>query len=153
MTEQVVILIPIYNDATSLNQLLSELTTSLQEFNGTRFSILAIDDGSSEKLEINTSHFFSVQVLHLQRNIGHQKAIAIGMAYCRENIAFDKLLVMDGDGEDKPEDAARLLKAASTETNKVIFAKRASRQEGQRFQFCKSYSNTKRWPGFLPGNK
>jgi glycosyltransferase involved in cell wall biosynthesis len=127
-------LIPVYNDAASLNQLLDQLTVSLQEVPATRFSVLIVDDGSTESLDIKASHFFSLQVLHLQRNIGHQKAIAIGMAYCRENLAFDRMLIMDGDGEDKPADAARLLKTASTENDKIIFAKRKSRQEGQSFR-------------------
>lgn len=135
MTEQVVILIPVYNDAESLNQLLDQMTGSLQEFAATRFSILVVDDGSTENLDIKTSHFFTVQILHLQRNIGHQKAIAVGMAFCRENLSFDKLLIMDGDGEDKPDDASRLLKESVTEKDKIIFAKRKSRQEGKSFRF------------------
>lgn len=135
MTDQVVILIPVYNDAASLNQLLDQLSVSLQDIAATKFSVLVVDDGSTENLEIKASHFFSIQILHLQRNIGHQKAIAIGMAYSRENLEFDKILVMDGDGEDKPEDAALLLKSAITEKDKIIFAKRQSRQEGQSFRF------------------
>lgn len=135
MTEQVVILIPVYNDATSLNQLLSQLTISLQDHPSTRFSVLVVDDGSTDVLDIKASHFFSVQVLHLQRNIGHQKAIAVGLAFSRENLEFDKILIMDGDGEDKPEDAAKLLQSAGTEKDKIVFARRMSRQEGQRFRF------------------
>jgi len=135
MAEQVVILIPVYNDGSSLNQLLDQLSISLREIPASRFSILVVDDGSTELLSIKTPDFFSVQILHLQRNIGHQKAIAIGLAYSRENLAFDKILIMDGDGEDKPEDAARLLKTAGSENNKIIFAKRKSRQEGQSFRF------------------
>jgi glycosyltransferase involved in cell wall biosynthesis len=135
MTEQVVIIIPVFNDTASLNQLLDELATSLQEFTARKFSVLAIDDGSTEPLAIRTSHFFAVKVLHLQRNIGHQKAIAIGMAWCCENTEFDKMLIMDGDGEDRPADAAALLKASDTEKDKIIFAKRKSRQEGQSFRF------------------
>ena len=60
------------------------------------------------KLKFRT--LFTLQILHLQRNIGHQKAIAVGLAYIKENLACDKVLVMDSDGEDKPEDAAALLR-------------------------------------------
>lgn len=135
MTEQVIILIPVYNDAASVNQLLDQLTVSLQALPATKYSVLVVDDGSTEPLDIKANNFLPIQILHLQRNIGHQKAIAIGMAYSRENLEFDKILVMDGDGEDKPEDAAQLLKGAAIENDKIIFAKRKSRQEGQSFRF------------------
>ncbi len=74
-----------------------------------------------------------MQVLHLQRNIGHQKAIAVGLAYIKENMECDKVLVMDADGEDRPEDALALLKESQNNPGSIIFAKRKSRQEGNSF--------------------
>src|SRR6185312_16511352 len=91
----------------------------------------------------------NIKMLHLQRNIGHQKAIAVGMAFIHDHLECDKVLVMDGDGEDSPEDAARLL--AHSETGRIIFAQRASRQEGQRFRFF--YSVYKMMFRILTGRK
>lgn len=135
MAEQIIILLPVYNDGESLNILLDGLNTSLKEFSDTRFSVLVVDDGSTDILKINPPSSFTIQVLHLQRNIGHQKAIAIGLAYIKENMSCDKVLVMDCDGEDRPEDAAPLLKSSTDNPGKIIFAKRKSRQEGQGFRF------------------
>jgi len=135
MTEKIVILTPVFNDGESLNVLLTELTPSLKEFNDSVISVVVIDDGSTDKLIINVPAAFSLQLLHLQRNIGHQKAIAIGLAYIKENIDCDKVLVMDCDGEDRPEDAVLLLRSAVDNPGKIIFAQRKSRQEGSRFRF------------------
>ena len=134
MAEQIIILIPVFNDEESLNKLLAELAMSYKEFTETRFSILVVDDGSSANLKINVSSQFSLKILHLLRNIGHQKAIAIGMAYIKENLSCDKVLVMDADGEDRPEDAVALLKESVKKPGEIIFAKRKSRQEGTGFR-------------------
>jgi len=135
MAEHLVILIPVYNDGESLHILLEQLSISLKEFTGTKFTVLLADDGSTDELKLTSPALFSVQVLHLQRNIGHQKAIAVGLAYIKEHINCDKVLVMDSDGEDRPEDAAALLRHASSDSGKIIFARRRSRQEGSGFRF------------------
>ncbi|NOT51636.1 MAG: glycosyltransferase family 2 protein [Chitinophagaceae bacterium] len=135
MAEKTTILIPVLNDHESLNRLLNELANNLKECKETYFSVLIIDDGSAEKIAIQKPFLFSVSILRLQRNIGHQKAIAVGLAYIKENMDCDKVLVMDADGEDKPEDALALLTASQKDPGKIIFAKRRSRQEGQRFKF------------------
>jgi glycosyltransferase involved in cell wall biosynthesis len=135
MAELVTILIPVYNDALSLNRLLQEMSEPLKEFTDSTFRILLIDDGSTEALTISTPLKFPLQILHLQRNLGHQKAITIGLAYINEHIKCDKVLVMDCDGEDRPSDAALLLKQSQINKTEIIFAKRKSRQEGKRFRF------------------
>ena len=135
MAEQITILIPVFNDEESLNRLLTELSASCKEFADSKFSVLAIDDGSSASLQIKAPSQFSLKILHLLRNIGHQKGIAVGLAYIKENLSCDKVLVMDADGEDRPEDAVVLLKESLNNPGKIIFAKRRSRQEGSGFRF------------------
>ncbi|MCY7309644.1 MAG: glycosyltransferase [Chitinophagaceae bacterium] len=135
MAEQIIILTPVYNDGESLNILLNELAVSFKEFTNAKFSVLVIDDGSTDSLDIKIPPPFSLQILHLHRNIGHQKAIAVGLAYIKENLPCDKVLVIDSDGEDKPEDAAALLHHSANNADKIIFAQRKSRQEGTGFRF------------------
>lgn len=134
MAEQITILIPVLNDEESLNRLLSELAVSCKEFPDSKFSVLAIDDGSATHLKIKVPSQFSLKILHLLRNMGHQKGIAVGLAYIKENVSCDKVLVMDADGEDRPEDAVLLLKESLNNPGKIIFAKRRSRQEGSGFR-------------------
>lgn len=134
MTEQIIILTPVFNDSESLNNLLLQLKNSFAEFTAANFSILVVNDGSTENIQLKNSTGWPLQILHLQRNIGHQKAIAVGLAYIKENLSCDKVLVMDCDGEDRPEDAISLIKT-SFNNDKIIFARRKSRQESNRFRF------------------
>jgi polyisoprenyl-phosphate glycosyltransferase len=135
MPEQIVILIPVFNDNESLNKLLINLENSLQEFTDYNFSLVIVNDGSAESITMKPGGRFSGKVVHLQRNIGHQKAIAVGLAYIKESLSCDKVLIMDSDGEDRPEDAINLLKASASQTDKIIFARRKSRQESTGFRF------------------
>ena len=141
MAEQIIILTPVFNDGESLNMLLTELAESLKKFGNSKFSVLIVDDGSTDNLTILPQTSFTIQILHLQRNIGHQKAIAIGLAYIKENLSCDKVLVMDSDGEDRPTDVAALLRNSINNPGKIIFAQRKSRQEGTGFRlFYRLYS-------------
>ncbi len=139
MNEQITILIPVYNDWTPLNKLLNELSLSPGNDNSIRVSVLVVDDCSTEKARLSVPSVFSLQILHLNRNIGHQKAIAIGMAYIHEHDTCDKILIMDADGEDRPEDAVRLITASLQNPDQVIFARRESRQEGLIFRLFYSF--------------
>jgi len=129
MQKKVVILCPLFNDGESLNRLLTELGKTFNHLKEYNFTILIVNDGSTDSLHISTSTFFFIQVLHLQRNIGHQKALAVGLAYIKDNISCDKVLIMDTDGEDRPEDALQLLLASEKKTSEVLFAHRGSRRE------------------------
>ena len=48
-----------------------------------------------------------IDVLRLRRNLGHQRAIAIGLAYVEDCLSATRVVVMDGDGEDDPADVPR----------------------------------------------
>ena len=96
----------------------------------------SIDDGStleptaSETL-ITASALVTLEVLHLRRNLGHQRAIAVGLAYVEARGGADAVVVMDGDGEDRPEDVNRLLDALEADGGRrIVFAERTRRSEG-----------------------
>lgn len=133
MITSVTILIPVYNDWEAIPELLNGLADKLPDA-GFSYRILLVDDGSFDKPVMPEAHQFAISILHLHRNIGHQKALAIGLAYIRDNFPCDKVLVMDSDGEDRPEDAALLLNTSAAEPDKIICARRASRSEDSRFR-------------------
>lgn len=134
MTGHTIILIPVYNDSVSANRLLVELSKALTPATGQTFSVLLLNDGSAEPLQTVSIPGLQVRILHLLRNIGHQKAIAIGLAYIREKMPCDHVLIMDSDGEDRPEDAGLLLNTVASHPGKIIFARRRSRQESRKFR-------------------
>src|SRR5262249_27115946 len=76
----------------------------------------------------------SVTVVHLGRNVGHQRAIAIGLAYVHANRGCRAVVVMDADGEDDPDDVPRLVAACERERSSMVFGHRAERSEGRTFR-------------------
>lgn len=133
MAQHIMILCPVLDDGDSFTILQKKLSDLLKNNTDVRFSFLVVDDGSVPPLKFLPSVPFTTYVLPLKRNIGHQKAIAIGFAYIRHHLQCDKVLVMDSDGEDRPEDAMALLHESDVHPGKIIFAFRKSRQEGTQF--------------------
>jgi polyisoprenyl-phosphate glycosyltransferase len=131
----VVIVIPVFNDWESLLKLLHSLDWVLAPTK-INIEILVVDDASntplpSELLPDGFNVIKKIDVLELRRNLGHQRAIAIALAYVEANLKCEAVLVMDSDGEDKPEDALRLIETYRCEgRQKVIFARRMKRSEG-----------------------
>jgi polyisoprenyl-phosphate glycosyltransferase len=129
------VLTPIYNDWAALTALVAALNGALTS-ERLSASILVVDDGSRTEPEIRLAGgelgaIDAVDVLHLRRNLGHQRAIAIGLAYLEANTDHDAVIVMDGDGEDRPEDIPRLLHKLEMEHGSaVVFAERTRRSEG-----------------------
>ena len=133
----VTILTPIYNDWAALSTLIAALDRELASRNRTA-TLLVVDDGSSQPLpeigSFKVSALTAIEVLHLRRNLGHQRAIAIGLAFLEAQAATDAVVVMDGDGEDRPEDVNRLVDKLEAENfSCVVFAERTRRSEGTVF--------------------
>jgi len=130
------ILIPIYNDWESLNILLSKIF-SFNKSSDYKFDILIIDDCSLEKKSENLSPMFTtgIEILRNEKNIGHGRSIAKGVQYLKKNKQFDFLIVMDGDGEDRPEEILELVNKSINNSDKTITANRVKRSEGLFFKF------------------
>jgi hypothetical protein len=135
----VVILIPVFNDWASLSMLLPGLDGILAD-RGSTADVLVVDDGSTSEPAVDLARgpfrsFGRVEVLALRRNLGHQRAIAIGLAYVEDRGAADAVVVMDGDGEDDPADVPRLLDRLRAEGGRrIVFAERTRRSESWRFR-------------------
>ena len=128
------ILIPIYNDWKSALQLINQIDIAFSSRNEL-IEVLFVDDGSSkafpEFLDFPLTKIFKVEILKLRRNLGHQRAIAIGLCFIQANREPDAVIVMDGDGEDPPEGIIQLTESYMKGTkNSVVFAERVRRAEG-----------------------
>jgi hypothetical protein len=73
-------------------------------------------------------------VVKLRCNLGHQRAIAIGLVEAMAVGGFDAVLVADSDGEDRPADMGRLIEQHRARRDAVIVARRSKRSEGLRFR-------------------
>jgi glycosyltransferase involved in cell wall biosynthesis len=71
-----------------------------------------------------------IEVLRLRRNLGHQRAICIGLSHVFEQHDPDVVLVMDADGEDQPADIPKMLSVFEEHhRTAIVFAERTRRSE------------------------
>ncbi|MBB5281887.1 glycosyltransferase involved in cell wall biosynthesis [Rhabdobacter roseus] len=137
MPEKYVILIPQFNDWEALNLLIQKINEDVEPTLLAQTALLIVDDCSSRE---RTGPFTSyrgngIRVLRLFRNLGHQKAIAIGLSYLAQEADWDKVIVMDADGEDAPGGINQLMAKSRQFPDKIIFAERSKRQENFTFKF------------------
>jgi len=137
---ELIILMPVYNDWGALLILLPRLERELN-VNGLRAEVLIVDDGSTAPVppSLGANSFTaveSVDILSVRCNLGHQRAIAVGLSYIEANRPCHAVVVMDGDGEDDPRDVPRLVRECfANECQKIIFAARTRRAESLAFRF------------------
>jgi glycosyltransferase involved in cell wall biosynthesis len=132
---------PIYDDWESAELLVAELGNEISA-RGERIGLVLVNDHTRPELKhfrVDASvraHFAEIIIVNLRRNLGHQRAIAIGLSWIHEHLNCKTIVVMDADGEDKPGDVPRLLDMfAESGGSSVIFAERFRRAESLQFQF------------------
>lgn len=136
MSEKIKILIPIYNDWESLYILMNQINVCVAEATLKRFSFVIVNDCSLCNYDSSKiPQQFDIQIVHLNRNLGHQKAIAIGLAYLHTSHDFGQVVIMDSDGEDRPEDIEKIIAMAERHQGNIVFASRLKRYEGITFRF------------------
>ncbi len=137
--QRLTIAIPLFSDWESAALLLARLDQVCAQ-RGLAAAILIVDDGSpdasgAQRLCGPFRALTGVEVLRLSRNLGHQRAIAIGLTFIHQERPCDAVVVMDGDGEDRPEDVPRLYEELLAQGGRrVVFAERARRSEGLVFR-------------------
>jgi glycosyltransferase involved in cell wall biosynthesis len=122
------IIIPVYNDWESVALLVDKIKLNVNQ----PYKIIIVNDFSSLKCPVSLDENPDIIILNLIRNLGHQRAICVGLSYVYEISPGSPVVIMDGDGEDRPEDI-RLLIQEGTEKGCVSFAKRTNRLEGKIF--------------------
>ena len=133
---KILILIPIYNDWKSLNKLIEEINENIKNFDNINFECLIINDASTTSpLKLyKPSNFVSIELLNMKENKGHARCNAFGIRYIFQNKEFDNLILMDGDGEDRPKEIKDLVEKIKENPNLSVVAKRIKRSEGFFFQ-------------------
>jgi hypothetical protein len=136
-----VITIPVFRDWESAALLCGQIDRQTAELHNFSFEILLVDDGSLQSPDdafagLSPKHVGTIGLLTLRRNLGHQRAIAIGLSYIQQTQECDAVLVMDADGEDRPEDIRLLLAEFCRHDRKsAVFAERGRRIETLQFKF------------------
>ena len=134
--KKIIILIPVFNDWDSLIKLLNEINENIKNFKNIIFECIVVNDAStSNQPELfKPNNIKSFQILNMKENRGHARCNAFGIRYIYKNKEFDNLILMDGDGEDRPVELKDLINQIFQDPNKSIVAKRIKRSEGPFFQ-------------------
>ena len=129
-----VIVTPVYEDVEASSRLFKELGTVF----GKEIYVVAVDDGSvRQPVAVSSLAVAGVDgvVITLKRNVGHQRAIAIGLNYAADQLPeAQQVVVMDSDGEDIPLSIRELIKPLESPDVDMVVAQRRSRVETLRFR-------------------
>ena len=132
-----VILIPVFNDWESLSKLLLEIDSSIKDISKARFDCIVINDASTikaPKLSI-PRNINSIKIINMKLNKGHARCNAFGIRHLSKLNDYDYVILMDGDGEDRPVELKLLVQKIFDNPNISVVAKRIKRSEGIFFQF------------------
>ena len=127
-----IFLLPLYNDWKSVQKLIGEINSQIKKIKK-RATVIIIDDNSTkiEKLEIkNFKYIKNIKVLSLKKNLGSQKAIAVGLKYLNSKKHKSIITILDSDGEDDSKQIAYMIKKAELNSTSVIVSCRSKRGEG-----------------------
>jgi dolichol-phosphate mannosyltransferase len=120
------VIIPIYNEEMNLVPMNNRIIAALSPL-AIQYEIVYVNDGSKDNsLPIImglSEENASVKYIDFSRNFGHQIAISAGL----EHAVGERIVIMDGDGQDPPELIPSLLQKAQ-EGYEVVYAKRKKRK-------------------------
>ena len=131
------ILIPLYNDWRSVSKLLNQIDLQIHNWDA-EVSVIIVNDASTENrldLEFNFKKIQSVKILNMKINTVHQRCIAAGLKYICQNEDFDRVIIMDADGEDRPEELNDFYNKSLENPSMTITGNRFKRSEGLVFRF------------------
>ena len=133
---KIVILIPVFNDWESVKKLIVEINENISNIQETHFECLIVNDASTidQPKLIRPSNIKSLEILNMKENRGHARCNAFGIRHVLQKKDFDYLILMDGDGEDRPIEIKSLVEAINNKPTVSVVAKRVKRSEGLFFQ-------------------
>src|SRR5690554_4887139 len=108
MKSSVSIVVPVYNSAAILPELLAELDPVLKAL-GTEFEVILIDDDSTDHswtvITELKREFSYIRAIRMMRNFGQHNALLCGVRAAK----FDVVVTMDDDLQHPPKQIPRLL--------------------------------------------
>src|SRR5260370_30100043 len=95
----------VFEDWEALEYLIRDIA-ELRSGDHVRVRLIAVDDGSVNAIDVqhielpDSCIIDTIEILHLALNLGHQRAIAVGLCEVCKHNDIDAVLTMDSDGED-----------------------------------------------------
>ena len=128
------LVLPVFNDWDSLRLVLDDLEVFYSGDYDLHLCVVNDGSTSNDPDPLTLARFESLEVVNLGANLGHQRAICVGLVRLADRGHFDALVVMDSDGEDSVAAVGALLEPVLTGAADVVVAERTSRSEGRRFR-------------------
>ena len=136
LCRRMAVVAPVFNDWVCAQELLNRLATLAPGL--PPLSVYLVDDGSTQLAALDPgpwAHLLrDVRVIHAGANLGHQRAIAVGLTQALLDPEVDLLVVIDADGEDDPTGIPSLLAALPESTEAIVVAQRKQRTEALSFR-------------------
>ncbi len=127
--------IPVYNEEQVIPELLTRVTAVVDSLPDGPHEVVFVDDGSSDNsrslLTEASRKDPRIRLIVFSRNFGHQAALGAAL----DHVTGDAVVLMDADLQDEPELIPLFLKQHE-EGADVVYARRASRQEGWLLRVC-----------------
>jgi glycosyltransferase involved in cell wall biosynthesis len=121
------VVIPAYNEAGSLAEIVPRTLAVLQTLPGVHEVVVVDDgstDGSAELIAELGARQPGLHLLRLRRNYGKSAALQAGF----DNVAGQVIVLMDGDGQDRPEEIPKMLEALKQGLD-LVTGRRINRQD------------------------
>ena len=132
------IMIPVFNDWDSLKKLLVNIDNEIENLKSIQVKCLIVNDSSSIALKNlpKVQNIKELLIINMLKNKGHARCNAFGIRFLSNSntIDFDHLILMDSDGEDRPEELKSLINKSLENRDVSVVAKRIKRSEGFLFQ-------------------
>jgi glycosyltransferase involved in cell wall biosynthesis len=121
------IVVPIYNNQCSITELTTRISIHLSD-NNLPFEIIYVNDHSIDNslnlLTVLKSQYSCIKLIDLGKNIGQHRAILKGLKIAQGN----RIVVMDGDLQDKPELITQMSNLCCSESDMVFILREGSYQ-------------------------
>ncbi|MDD5586989.1 MAG: glycosyltransferase family 2 protein [Alphaproteobacteria bacterium] len=120
------VVVPCYNEAEGLRELVHRLTAACREAVGEDYEIILVNDGSKDETWVRmnalTETDAHLAAVNLSRNYGHQLALSAGLSVCRG----DRILIIDADLQDPPELLGQMIELMDQGAD-VVYGQRTRR--------------------------
>jgi glycosyltransferase involved in cell wall biosynthesis len=125
---QLSVVIPVRNEAASLEELHRELTDTLDRF-GYSYEIIIVDDGSTDRSFDILARLQALdprlRVIRFRRNFGQTAAFSAGFAYARGRL----IVTSDGDLQNDPRDIPAMVRKLDDEQLDIVCGWRRDRKD------------------------
>ena len=114
--KKICVIVPFYNEEKCLTKVLQDLTKE-------NYSVVAIDDGSTDN-SYEIASKFPITLLKHETNFGQGAALQTGISFSRLNPNFDFFVTFDSDGQHQVEEVKKVIEPLLNNNSDFVFGTR-----------------------------